>query len=154
MSAATAPSAALTVCVVVDRGRRWALPVAAVSEVADLDAPLPLPRCPAAVIGLGNLRGQAVAVVDLGTLLVGDPPRPPGRTTVAVVRLPGAAAGLAVERVEAVLAYDALAVAAAQRGDPPACVGRLPGEPPALLVSTASLAAALVAARPARTRTT
>ena len=140
--------AALMVCVVVDRGRRWALPVEAVAEIADLDAPLPLPRCRGDLLGLGNLRGQALAVVDLGALLAGDAPRAPKAVTVAVIRLPGVAAGLAVERVEAVIAFDPLAAAPRAPDDPPACVGRLPGDPPALLVSTAALAAALAALRP------
>jgi hypothetical protein len=70
--------------------------------------------------------------------------------TVAVTRLPGVSAGLAVDRVEAVVELDPLAVAPRASGDPAACAGRLPGEPPALLISAAALAAALAAIRPGR----
>ena len=141
---------ALSVCVVGERGRRWALPIEVMAEVADLEAPLPLPRCRPEIIGLGSLRGQALAVVDLGALLGGAPPRPAAALTVAVVRLPGVSAGLAVDRVEAVVELDPLAIAPRMTGDPAACTGRLAGNPPALLISAAALAAALAAVRPGR----
>jgi chemotaxis signal transduction protein len=47
----------------------YALDVALVGEVVPATPPVPLPRCPPAVLGLAELRGQALAHVDLGRLL-------------------------------------------------------------------------------------
>jgi chemotaxis signal transduction protein len=47
----------------------YALPVAHVLEVADLGEVTPVPGAPAAFLGVRNLRGQVLPVVDLATLL-------------------------------------------------------------------------------------
>jgi purine-binding chemotaxis protein CheW len=51
--------------VVVAGGKRWALPTARVREVAALQAITPVPTAPAPVVGLTQLRGQIVPVLDL-----------------------------------------------------------------------------------------
>jgi purine-binding chemotaxis protein CheW len=47
----------------------FAVPVAQVLEVADLGALAPVPGAPASVLGVRNLRGQVLPVIDLATVL-------------------------------------------------------------------------------------
>jgi purine-binding chemotaxis protein CheW len=47
----------------------FALPVAQVLEVADLGALAPVPGAPPSVLGVRNLRGQVLPVIDLATVL-------------------------------------------------------------------------------------
>jgi purine-binding chemotaxis protein CheW len=47
----------------------FALPVAHVLEVADLGTLAPVPGAPPSVLGVRNLRGQVVPVIDLATVL-------------------------------------------------------------------------------------
>jgi purine-binding chemotaxis protein CheW len=54
------------------RGRRCALPVSAVSEVAAMPALTPVPHAPPAVRGVAPLHGQVLPVVDLGVWLGPD----------------------------------------------------------------------------------
>jgi purine-binding chemotaxis protein CheW len=72
------------------RGRRCALPVAAVSEVALMPNLTPVPHAPAAIRGIAPLRGQVLPVIDLGVWLAGDaraepPPYRPGADKVLLV---------------------------------------------------------------------
>src|ERR1041385_7400842 len=55
-------------------GERFALPVAAVERVLPAAAISPLPGAPRAIVGMLNLRGQPVAVLDLRQCL-GLPPK-------------------------------------------------------------------------------
>src|SRR5690606_19897477 len=57
-------------------GRRGALPAGDVREIVRRVEVLPLPDAPAGVEGAITVRGAAVPVVDLGSLLGGSP-RPP-----------------------------------------------------------------------------
>lgn len=75
----------------------YALPVEAVLEVARPARLTPVPGAPAHVVGVMNLRGEVLPVVDLAALAG---LRPPGDATViAVVESGGARAGLAVDAV-------------------------------------------------------
>jgi purine-binding chemotaxis protein CheW len=65
---------------------RYALPLSAVREVVVPGVMSRVPRAPAAVRGIMNLRGRVVTVVDLGTLL-------------AVAPLPAEAHGAALGKV-------------------------------------------------------
>jgi purine-binding chemotaxis protein CheW len=47
----------------------YALPVTDVLEVADIGAITPVPRAPHAVLGLKNLRGSVITVVDLAAVM-------------------------------------------------------------------------------------
>ena len=47
----------------------FALPVTQVLEVAELGQLAPVPGSPASVLGVRNLRGQVLPVIDLGTVL-------------------------------------------------------------------------------------
>lgn len=96
----------------------WAVEERAVREVA---APLPLvrlPGAPAAVLGLGNLRGVLVTVVDAGRLL-GQPavPRP---KALVVVEVAGRRVALGVDEVDDLhrVPLDDFALAGAVAGVP------------------------------------
>jgi purine-binding chemotaxis protein CheW len=54
------------------RGRRCALPVAVVSEVAAMPGLTPVPHAPPAVRGIAPLHGQVLPVIDLGVWLAPD----------------------------------------------------------------------------------
>jgi chemotaxis signal transduction protein len=49
-------------------GRRWAVPAARVREVAAVSTVTPIPTAPPPVVGLTQLRGQIVPVLDLAAL--------------------------------------------------------------------------------------
>jgi purine-binding chemotaxis protein CheW len=77
----------------------YALPVADVLEVAELGEVTPVPAAGAAVLGVRNLRGQVLPVVDLATVFE-LPPTQPGRIVIA--ERGGLRAGLAVDAVAGV----------------------------------------------------
>lgn len=54
---------------VVAAGEQYAIPARLVLEVAKLGAMTPVPGAPAAVLGISNIRGQVIPVVDLAALL-------------------------------------------------------------------------------------
>jgi chemotaxis signal transduction protein len=55
------------------RGRRCAMPVSAVSEVAAMPSLTPVPLAPPAVRGIAPLHGQVLPVLDLGVWLSPGP---------------------------------------------------------------------------------
>jgi purine-binding chemotaxis protein CheW len=77
----------------------YALPVADVLEVAELGEVTPVPGAGAAVLGVRNLRGQVLPVVDLATVFE-LPPAHPERIVIA--ERGGLRAGLAVDTVAGV----------------------------------------------------
>jgi purine-binding chemotaxis protein CheW len=77
----------------------YALPVADVLEVAELGEVTPVPGAGTAVLGVCNLRGQVLPVVDLTTVF--DLPAS-GHGRVVVVERGGRKAGLAVDSVAGV----------------------------------------------------
>jgi purine-binding chemotaxis protein CheW len=50
-------------------GEHYALPVSAVLEIAELGHVTPVPGAPSGVLGVRNLRGQVIPVIDLATML-------------------------------------------------------------------------------------
>jgi len=78
-------------------GEQYALPVDGVLEVAELGDVTPVPGAPPSVLGVRNLRGQLIAVVDLATLfgLEGDGLR----ERIVITEDGDRRAGLAVEAV-------------------------------------------------------
>ena len=50
-------------------GQSCCLPLADVAELADLPSPVPVPGAPATVLGLAELRGRIVTVLDLACLM-------------------------------------------------------------------------------------
>jgi purine-binding chemotaxis protein CheW len=78
-------------------GEHYALPVAGVREIARLGAVMPVPGAPPEVMGVWNLRGDVMAVLDLARLLGLEGGEPPSRIVVAEAG--ELRAGLAVESV-------------------------------------------------------
>jgi purine-binding chemotaxis protein CheW len=84
--------------IVVAGGERRGIDLDAVREVATPRAYTPLPGAPACVLGLANLRGRIVTVVDLAAALGREPgDAPDGR--IVVVSHAGRGVGLAVDEV-------------------------------------------------------
>lgn len=81
-------------------GEEYALPVAGVLEVADIGEVTPLPGSGKAILGVRNLRGQVVPVVDLAVVLGLQDAPPPER--LVITEEAGRKAGLAVDDVAGV----------------------------------------------------
>lgn len=113
----------------------FALPIDQVREIQQVGRLTVLPRMPAAIRGVMNLRGAVVPVVDLGARL-GAPPAAVGRRSCIVVveqaghpDRPGVLAGVMVDAVFEVVDVDPAAVSApptlGTRVDPEMLVGVL-----------------------------
>lgn len=81
-------------------GEQYALPVEEVLEVAELGEVTPVPGAGTAVVGVRNLRGQVVPVVDLGTVMGLPEGSSPQRIVIAEAG--GRKAALAVDEVAGV----------------------------------------------------
>ena len=75
----------------------YAVPVEDVLEVAELGDLAPVPGAPAAVLGVRNLRGQVLPVVDLATVFGVE--RHVGPTRLVITESRGRRAGLAINEV-------------------------------------------------------
>src|SRR5579862_7678449 len=86
---------------VIAGGKRWALPTARVREVAALQALTPVPTAPPPVVGLTQVRGQIVPVLDLapGEAAAHDDRAPRPGDALVLVELGPVRAALWVERV-------------------------------------------------------
>ena len=80
-------------------GRRYALPAAAVAEVIPIPAVARLPRSPKSLLGLANLRGAVIPVVD-PCVLLGRGAFIPGPAARAIVLAGANPVGVCVEAVE------------------------------------------------------
>jgi purine-binding chemotaxis protein CheW len=78
----------------------YAAPVGHVLEVAELGEVSPVPGAPSAVLGVRNLRGQILPVIDLALLLGVPRTALPGRLLVAEAA--GQRAGFAMDQVSEV----------------------------------------------------
>ena len=96
-------------------GRLYALDVTQLREVLRWQPITPLPRAPALIEGVIDLRGAIVPVLDLARILGGDPVRSDPRARIVIAELDGLELGLIVDS-----AVDVIAVGAAALGDPPA----------------------------------
>src|SRR5215211_3190795 len=76
---------------------RYAVPIANVLEIADVGEVAPVPGAPAAVLGVRNLRGQVMPVIDLSRVLGVEASERAQRLLVAEEG--GRQAGLAVDLV-------------------------------------------------------
>ena len=75
----------------------FALPVGQVLEVAELGSLAPVPGAPPSVLGVRNLRGQVLPVIDLATVL--GTARAPGTQKLVIAEEAGRRAGLAIDEV-------------------------------------------------------
>lgn len=106
---ATGRAAAIGLCVFDVAAGRFALDVGVVGEVVPVERAIAVPRVPRGVLGLFNLRGVAVALLDLAVVL--DMPTPGARATGATAPLglvlragPTVLAALRVDAVVTVVA--------------------------------------------------
>jgi purine-binding chemotaxis protein CheW len=78
-------------------GEQYALPVESVLEVAEYGTVAPVPGAPTSVLGVRNLRGNVLAVLDAAEVFAIDRADAPQR--IAIVEHDGCRAGLAVDSV-------------------------------------------------------
>lgn len=97
------------------QGNVYAIEVVHVREIVHCQEVTPLPKAPALIEGVIDLRGAVVPVVDLGRVLGGEPVKEASSARIAVVQLEGLVFGM---RVEA--ATQVVSVAAGQLEEPPA----------------------------------
>jgi purine-binding chemotaxis protein CheW len=126
-------------------GRVFAIDVSYVREVVRWQPVTPLPKAPALIDGVIDLRGAVVPVVDLGRALHGAPVKISNRTRIAVAEVEGLILGLVVDA-----AIEVLPVSVAAMEDPPSlaiqagyhatrAVVRRPGAEPILVLSLENL---------------
>jgi len=100
-------------CVVMLGGRPFALDVADTREVVVLDVTTPVPGAPAALVGVMNLRGSVLPVIEARPLL-GLPVRAAvGRPRALVLADAGQRAAMLIERVLGLTAFDSVTPPAA-----------------------------------------
>ena len=92
-------------CVFTLAGQRFAVEVGQAREVVVFDGLTPVPLAPPFLMGLANLRGAVMPIVDLGPLL-GLPAREPARQTLGIVLTHGPWAAAAA--IDAVLGLEPL----------------------------------------------
>lgn len=92
-------------CVFTLAGSRFAVEVGQAREVVVFDGLTPVPLAPPFLMGLANLRGAVMPIVDLGPLL-GLPAREPARQTLGIVLAHGPWAAAAA--IDAVLGLESL----------------------------------------------
>ena len=136
-------SPARRACVVRLGGRAFAVDVVDVREVVVLDAITPVPGAPAPLVGVMNLRGTALPVIEVRPLL-GLPAR--GALRALVVADGDRRAAMLIEAVLGLAGFDDVAPLAGNEGVPAALVrGRVTtesGQTVTLLDGPALLAAA------------
>jgi purine-binding chemotaxis protein CheW len=102
-AAEAAPVAPARACVFECGGQAYAFPVAEVREVAMLSQVTPVPRLPAQVRGIANLRGVMLPVVDPGPALGHGPAGTRPVTPTVVLRDGREDVGLVVDQVHGLL---------------------------------------------------
>jgi purine-binding chemotaxis protein CheW len=112
-------------------GQLFGLDVGAVGEVFQVERVVRVPLAPPGVLGLTNLRGAAIAVVDLAAVLglqVGEQTAPiDGRGPALVLRLQGLRCCANIDVVESVAPVRSGAIAESDAvGEHPAIAGFLP----------------------------
>ena len=137
------------VCLFSIDSTQFAIDTALVGEVTMVTSVLPVPRCSPAILGLFNLRGIPVAIVDLLTVLGQSSARDMSKDTqVLVLRNDkGPIAGLRVSQLDAVVPSGiGNRVKSENRAEHPAVVGffEVAGRRPGLLLGSGPLVASLL----------
>jgi purine-binding chemotaxis protein CheW len=123
------------------KGNVYAIEVNYVREIVRWQPVSPLPKAPALIEGVVDLRAAVIPVVDLGRVLLGERIEPGPRTRILVSEVDGLSLGLVVDA-----AIDVMAVDVDDLGDPPPlatqagydatrAVVRRSGESPILVLS-------------------
>jgi purine-binding chemotaxis protein CheW len=97
------------------QGNVYAIEVTHLREIVHCQTVTPLPKAPALIDGVIDLRGAVVPVIDLGRVLGGEPVKESGRARIAVVQVEGLVLGMRVEAATQVVSVDA-----GQLEEPPA----------------------------------
>ena len=97
------------------RGRVYGIEVLQIREIVRSQEVTPLPRAPALIEGVIDLRGVVIPVIDLGRVLCGQRAEEGSETRIAILEVDGMVLGL---RVDA--AVDVISVEASDVDEPPA----------------------------------
>lgn len=81
----------------------YAIDILSVKEIRSYDPPMPLPNAPPSVVGVVNLRGDVVPIVDLAALLRGVVKEPDASTVVIVTAVGQRVVGWLVDAVSDVV---------------------------------------------------
>jgi len=106
------PKEQLTVVVVGLHGQRYGIDVEHVVELSGVDHITPLPCCPQHVVGIVNLRGEALTLVDVSSALDLPAVALGPENKIVVVRLDKALLGLLVEAAFDIVSLDRQALSA------------------------------------------
>jgi len=87
-------------------GRNTAVPAGEVRSVVDLDEIVPVPRAPAAVVGLAALRSRALTVIDTNRLVGAEPNPDPDSRRAIVIDSGGHGYAFLVEDIADVLSFE------------------------------------------------
>jgi len=85
----------------------FALPVESVTGVVRFDAPTPVPRAPESVMGVVNMRGRVVPVIDLNVRFGTEPFRAGPLARIVVAEGANGPVGVAVDAVTEVATFSA-----------------------------------------------
>ena len=85
----------------------YGLPVASVNSIIRYEAATPVPRAPEAVLGVINLRGKVVPVVDLMRRFKGAAFQPAAMSRIVVAEGAAGAVGIAVDSANEVAEFPA-----------------------------------------------
>jgi purine-binding chemotaxis protein CheW len=88
------------------RGQSWGIPISAVREVLSAQSITPVPLAPPAVVGVLNLRGRIVTLLDLRVPLGLEPTAEPARAMQVVVEHEGELYSLIIDAVGESLSLD------------------------------------------------
>ena len=99
MAASSIPQPGSELISVLIRGQAFAIDIMSVREIRGWSAATPLPHAPPHVLGMMNLRGVVLPVVDLGARLGMGPALPDAASVVVVAQVGDAQAGLVVDAV-------------------------------------------------------
>lgn len=88
----------------------YGLPVTSVNSIIRYEEATPVPRSPSAVMGVINLRGRVVPVVDLALRFTGEPFRPGPLSRIVIADGASGAVGVAVDAANEVTVFDAEAL--------------------------------------------
>jgi len=123
------------------QGNVYGIEVPYLREIVHCQTVTPLPRAPALIEGVIDLRGAVIPVVDLGRVLGGEAVKEGDHARIAVVEVEGMVVGLRVEAATHVLSVPATALEeapalATQSGyDAVRAILRRPGDVPLLVLS-------------------
>lgn len=96
-------------------GRRYAVDVDVVDEIAEMLPAYPVPYAPRFLRGVVNIHGKLAAVIDL-SMYLGAGPVKQGRNLL-LLRAPGSALAIIVEQMERLLASDEILAIEAAEGE-------------------------------------